>query len=302
MFNFRYLSHIFLFCLIFSACALSNGPQNISSSDQEATGYPLNPIPVGAQEELNWMPSNGWDIFSPTSSERLEMEKDPEAYRAVKNRSLSVWSEKNVSVDTMSLFLSKCLTQDKCRANDREHEYLAGELTSERPYESGRLQATFQAVKGSGVVTSMFVYRKSEGEVLNEIDIEVLGKDPTEVHLTYWVDGKSYGKVLGGDILGSNFDAASQAHHYAFEWDYQRIAWYIDNKCVYYVEKNNTDPFISHPMYIILNLWISNSGETWAGDVNNDTLFPTDDTTYTVNYKDLKFYPVVAPASNEFNR
>ncbi len=141
--------------------------------------------------------------------------------------------------------------------------YVSGEYRSNQPVGFGRVEARFRAARGAGVVSSLFTYTgPSDGNGHHEVDIEILGADPTRVHMNYFVDGQ--GQHEHSVALG--FDASEEFHTYAFEWRYDSILWFVDDALVHVV---NTGPLPSTAGRIMMNLWpVDASAQDWAGQFN----------------------------------
>lgn len=141
--------------------------------------------------------------------------------------------------------------------------YASGEYVSVERYGYGRFEGRIKAAKGAGLVTSLFLYSGPNPDGSNdEIDIEILGKDPTKVTLNYYTDGETgHSKVVN---LG--FDASKGYHTYAFEWTAARITWFVDGKKIH-SEDGRRGRLPSHPGYLIANLWAGagSSARNWTG-------------------------------------
>ena len=141
--------------------------------------------------------------------------------------------------------------------------YSSGEYRTNNTFSYGTFETNMKAAKGSGTVTSFFLYT---GNPWDEIDVEILGKDTTKVQFNYYVDG------VGGNekIVDLGFDAAYGYHKYAIEYGNGYINWYVDGKWKWGV--NNTGmnaPYgkkmPSHPMQIMVNLWPGTGVDSWLG-------------------------------------
>lgn len=163
----------------------------------------------------------------------------------------------------------------------------------------GTYRATFKAAKGTGVYTGFFTFHKDviPGDVDNnhEIDVEIIN-DPHEVNFNVWtryeegVGKKNYNKRVNfkdGLIYSSDsgqaetrsllesgiktkfadFDAWDNFYTYEFEWQHDRVDFYIydkDNNRVHICDISSETPIPSIPGNIMLNAWVP--GGTWAGD------------------------------------
>jgi len=139
--------------------------------------------------------------------------------------------------------------------------YASGEYRTQETYGYGVYSAEIQAVSSPGVVTSFFTYTgASEGTAHHEIDIEILGQDPTKVQLNYYVDGVGGHEVL----IDLGFDSSLAMHSYSFDWQEDKIIWLVDGAEVYRVASENL-PTIAGK--IMVNTWpVSTSLASWAGN------------------------------------
>jgi endo-1,3-1,4-beta-glycanase ExoK len=68
--------------------------------------------------------------------------------------------------------------------------YKSGEYRSNNFYKYGLYEVRMKAAKASGIVTSFFTYTgSSDSNPWDEIDIEILGKDPTKMQTNYFTNG-----------------------------------------------------------------------------------------------------------------
>jgi beta-glucanase (GH16 family) len=74
--------------------------------------------------------------------------------------------------------------------------YSSGEIRSHDDYRYGYFEARMKAARGSGVDTGFFTYTgPSRGQPWNEVDVEILGKDPR-----WYVDGKLVHEETGAQL------------------------------------------------------------------------------------------------------
>lgn len=132
-------------------------------------------------------------------------------------------------------------------------KFSGAEYRTNNTYGYGKYEVCMKAAKCNGVVSSFFTYT---GSPWDEIDIEFLGKDTTQVQFNYYVDGK------GGHekMYSLGFDASEDFHTYAFEWKKNSIAWYVDGKKVHSVSGGKLP---SHNMQIMMNLWNGVGVDSW---------------------------------------
>lgn len=141
--------------------------------------------------------------------------------------------------------------------------YSSGEYRTNNTFSYGTFETNMKAAKGSGTVTSFFLYT---GNPWDEIDVEILGKDTTKVQFNYYVNG------VGGHekIVDLGFDASAGFHKYAIEYGNGYINWYIDGKWKWGVNNNGMNApkgaaMPSHPMQIMVNLWPGIGVDSWLG-------------------------------------
>lgn len=147
--------------------------------------------------------------------------------------------------------------------------YFGGEYRTHKRYGYGYYSVMMQPIKCDGVISSFFTYT---GFPWDEIDIEFLGDDTTNVQFNYYTKGK--GNHEFHYKLG--FDASEGMHEYGFYWAPDSITWYVDTVPVYRAVKD----IPTTPGQILCNVWnVHPDYKSWAG------LFKGDNLPVTAKYK-----------------
>lgn len=152
--------------------------------------------------------------------------------------------------------------------------YTSGEYRTLSFYGYGCYEARFKPVAESGIVTAFFTFAgpydrpKFGNGRHNEIDIEFLGSNTSEVQLNFWTDDDSYSNGHE-QIIVLDFDASAGFHDYGFKWTDSGIEWYVDGALVHSVTDSPGDPTpkISDTTHrIMLNMWpVDETASGWAG-------------------------------------
>ncbi|MGB3388002.1 MAG: glycoside hydrolase family 16 protein [Pseudaminobacter sp.] len=166
-----------------------------------------------------------------------------------------VWSKDQVKVadGVLRLGFAKQAVKD--------HDYACGEIQTNQRFSYGTFEIRMKAVAGSGLNTGFFTYiGPVHKQPHDEIDFEVLGKDPAKVQLNQYVNGKSVGDGKLVDVPGG---ADQGFNDYAFVWKEGGIAWYVNGELV----GEATDPakLPSHAQKIYISLWGSDTLKSWRG-------------------------------------
>ena len=135
--------------------------------------------------------------------------------------------------------------------------YASGEYRTLDVYGYGKFETRMKAAKGSGIVTSFFIYNQSPW---HEIDVEILGKDTTQIQTNYFTDG------VGGHetLLHLGFDASADFHNYAIVWSASSIKWYVDDVLIH-TETGTRGPLPTVPGKVMVNLWPGTGVDSWLG-------------------------------------
>lgn len=137
--------------------------------------------------------------------------------------------------------------------------YAGGEYSSASLLPAGEVSFDAKVAKASGVITGLFLYTgASDGQPHDEIDIEFLGKNTTQVQFNYFVSGVGGHEVL----LPLGFDASQAMHRYTIRWDATHIEWLVDG-----VQKHQVSGVVlpSSPMHIYSNIWAATGVDAWSG-------------------------------------
>lgn len=156
---------------------------------------------------------------------------------------------------------SNCVFDDKSmkltiNSDEGNVPYSGAEFRSKEFYGYGYYEVMMKPIKHDGVVSSFFTYTgPSDGNPWDEIDIEFLGKDTTKVQFNYFTNGKSRHEYL----YSLGFDAAEDFHIYGFEWQSDKITWYVDGEEVYTATENI--PLTEGK--IMMNVWPGTGVNSW---------------------------------------
>ncbi|MBD7911212.1 MULTISPECIES: glycoside hydrolase family 16 protein [Clostridium] len=142
--------------------------------------------------------------------------------------------------------------------------YAGGEYRSNNKYGYGFYQVNMKPAKHTGVVSSFFTYTgPSDNTPWDEIDIEFLGKDTTKVQFNYYTNGVGNHEYL----YNLGYDASNSFHTYAFNWQPNYIAWYVDGREVHKATTN----IPKHPGKIMMNLWPGIGVDSWLNHFDGVT-------------------------------
>lgn len=130
-------------------------------------------------------------------------------------------------------------------------DYASAEYRWNGHYPDGTYTVRMKAVAQEGVVSSFFIYTSpSESNPWDEIDIEITGKNPTQLQTNYYTNcvGKHEEQIERG------FDASAAFHSYSIEWLPDAINWYVDGDLVH-TEDGSHGALPSTPGRIMMNFW-----------------------------------------------
>lgn len=148
------------------------------------------------------------------------------------------------------------------RTRGGEKRFSSGEIQSDMGFQYGYFEVRMRAPRGSGLVTGFFTYtRDGPSSTWDEIDIEILGRDPRRVQLTYFAQGRNH-----ITRLRLPFDASRGMHTYAFEWREDYIRWYIDGQMVH-EERGERGPLPRRMQRLYLHLWNTQTLNQWLGPI-----------------------------------
>jgi beta-glucanase (GH16 family) len=141
--------------------------------------------------------------------------------------------------------------------------YISGELMSQEEFLYGYFESRFQMPRGNGLVAAFFTFTRPDGqETWNEIDMELLGRDPRRLELVYHVAGQATLQVIN-----LPFDPSAGFHTYAFEWRPNRIRWFVDNRLVH-TSRGGRVAELNRPQRLFASLWNSERMPRWLGVIN----------------------------------
>lgn len=169
--------------------------------------------------------------------------------------------------------------------NKADYNYYGAELSGRDQFKYGRFEARMKMVSISGSVSSMFLYYDNsymlEDEPWNEIDIEVLGRNPGQWQsniITRYPneEGQKAHKNITSEYIHQFGDNSTENFHlFAMIWTPEYIAWEIDSVEIrrdYYgqtrTEKNGPEQdqvaFMTMEQSLRFNLW-SSASTGWVG-------------------------------------
>ena len=168
------------------------------------------------------------------------------------------WSRNNAVVQNGVMSMSVTEAEGGTQSG---YDYYGAEYRSVEYFSYGFYSVCMKAADCPGVISSMFTYT---GRPWDEIDIEILGKDMTEVQFNYYTNGKGGHEYL----YKLPFDASEDFHEYAFDWQEDCITWYVDGTAIY----RATEDIPSHPQQFMANVWNCIGHDGWSGKFDENAL------------------------------
>ncbi len=169
------------------------------------------------------------------------------------------WTANDWDAEQVSL-RGQDLTIELERRSGGDDPFTSGELQSRELYKHGYFEVRLRAPRGSGLVSGFFTYaRPDENGHWDEIDIEILGRDTTQVQFTTF-----HGGVHRAVTLPLGFDAAEGHHTYGFEWLPGRVRWYVDGQLMHEARGEDVP---QAPQRLISHLWNSATLTDWLGPI-----------------------------------
>jgi cellulose synthase/poly-beta-1,6-N-acetylglucosamine synthase-like glycosyltransferase len=135
---------------------------------------------------------------------------------------------------------------------------IATKVDRSAQYTYGRFETVMKAAKASGLITAFFLYRFDPWQ---EIDAEILGKDPTRLLINVYYNPGNEGDLYNYGMRGTpvlvdlGFDASEDFHRYAIEWEAEEIRWFVDDRLVHVRRDGRPTPIPHLPMRLHLNVW-----------------------------------------------
>lgn len=134
----------------------------------------------------------------------------------------------------------------------------------------GRVECTMKAAPGTGIVSSLVL----QSDDLDEIDLEWLGADNSQVQTNY------FGKGITGNYDRGQFNPAAGNQDrfitYTIDWNAERIIWYVDGTVIRTLTASQAgNQYPQTPMTVRFGAWSggdpSNNQGTieWAGGYTN---------------------------------
>ena len=163
------------------------------------------------------------------------------------------WSERMVTVGDGLLRLSLAPTEAG------SSDYLCAEVQSNGEFGYGTYEARLRTDRASGVNAAFFTYiGPVHDRTHEEIDVEILTRDPSRFDVNTYRDGQS----AGGQSVALPTDADAEFHTYSFTWAPDAIRWYVDGALVH--EATGAD-LPQPPQKVFLSHWNSRTFTDWMG-------------------------------------
>ncbi|MEZ5778659.1 MAG: family 16 glycosylhydrolase [Paracoccaceae bacterium] len=140
-----------------------------------------------------------------------------------------------------------------------DHDYICGEIQTRQSFGYGTYEARFRTGAGSGLNAAFFSYiGPRQQKPHDEIDIEVLLKDPAKVSFNTYVSGKpANGRTAVIPPADKDFNS------YAFIWEPDRLRWFVNGSLMHEAKGPAGLPLT--PQRIFASLWGSETMTDWMG-------------------------------------
>jgi len=174
--------------------------------------------------------------------------------------------------------------------------YFGAEVRSIDTLTYGRVRTRAKLGGGSAVVSSLVtIYTPWPADNWNELDVECLGKDPSQVQFNAQVYTgppvqapvtKSVSPTQDPRKEALGFDASQDYHIYTVEWTPAGASFSVDDQVRFTWTKNIK--LMTLPQNVLLTIWASSTA-SWAGPANDTT------TMASATYDWIELYRYAAP-------
>jgi hypothetical protein len=175
---------------------------------------------------------------------------------------ISTWGNDNRTHSAQNVSIANGILSLKLSGSQPGQKPVCAEITSKRSdFKYGSYRASIKTSKTAGGVVGWFVYRDSP---LNEVDVEMLTKDNSDLHFTlhHIQTGVDYKLVKLG------FDPSAAFHEYRFDWHPDRVEYFVDGKPMAALAKQVPDMETK----IMLNHWSGNIAG-WGGPAPTQDMY-----------------------------
>jgi beta-glucanase (GH16 family) len=156
--------------------------------------------------------------------------------------------------------------------------FLGAEVRSLDTISYGRVRARVRLARGSAVVSSLVtIYTPWPADNWNELDIECLGKDPSEVQFNAMVYtgppvtppvSTSVVPTQEPTLVSLGFDTSHDFHVYEIEWTPAGARFVVDDALLHTWDTHIG--LLGLPQNVLMTIWASSAAD-WAGPVGDDT-------------------------------
>ncbi len=244
--SFAALSLALTVCMSFAFAACKPEGKQEGLTDKALSGSMLADYSAGDPGEKVQFASDGWTNGDPFNAR---------------------WTASQVTFSGGQAHLA--ISENPAENKPEGEGYLGGELRTSYYYGYGDYEVRMKPSTSVGTASTFFVctgpYDKTPEGVENpwdEIDIEFLGKDTTQVQFNYFANSKG-----GHEFMYKlGFDASEEFHNYGFRWAENYITWFVDGKPVYRIDKTEGKDFPHTAGRILMNYWSGTAtSEGWMG-------------------------------------
>lgn len=165
-------------------------------------------------------------------------------------------------------------TNEDDSAETAKYKFYGAELYSNESFTYGKFEAKMKMAYAPGCISSMFLYYNNSymggGEIWNEIDIEVIGKEPNGFQSNI-ITGSKEKQVTSEKMISTGGPISNDFHIYTVEWTPDYVAWYFDNL---EVRRNEATPQVLalvKAQSLRFNIWSSKSTE-WVGALSQKNI------------------------------
>jgi beta-glucanase (GH16 family) len=258
----------------------SLGPSTSGADSAESTAEQSGPFRLLYRDEFETLDTTRWQLMTHSWGGNL-----------------AVFSDESPLVEDGQLTLRLLAAPEGTRVDGEDKPFLGAEVRSRDTLTYGRVRARIKFAKAPAVVSSLVtIYTPWPADDWNELDIESLGQDPSQVQFNAMVyTGPEQTNVTESvtptqhphmEDLG--FDSSADFHEYTIEWTPENATFWVDGE-QRHVWSERIE-LMKLPQNVLLTIWASDS-PSWAGEVAPET------TGAAATYDWVELWEYTGPAS-----